>query len=472
MTDITNERLILSALIKNEAFSRKTQAFIKDDYFHNPGEKIVLGHIQNFIEKYSAMPNLADLLVKVKNDDAITETQTGEALQVVEDIFDIEPSNNSEYLVEVAEKFCADKAMFNAIQQAIEIYKGESKLTVHSIQDLMRDAMAVSFDVNVGQEYLDDAEKRWDYYSNPANKIPFDIESFNENTNGGVTRKTLNLLIAGINVGKTMSLISLACMYMRMGLNVLYCSGEMAEEQILNRADANMLGVPINDVMSLGKDVFLGRIQKMRSKSYGKLFVKEFPTGTGTAARFRHAVHEIRIKKRVQIDVIIVDYLQITTSSNVKGDVNSYTKYKAVAEEIRALCVEENAIGWTAAQFNRGGLDNSDPGMGDVGESTGIPATVDGMWAVVRSDELDEVGQLLVSTLKSRYGNKSKPKFTIGVNIDTQTLYDVSKSEQRKFVTHSPTKPAQPPAPERKKATEGSSNKTLNRFKGIKVSED
>lgn len=455
--------------MQNDEFGRRVSAYLKPEYFAQHEEQLVLSYVTDFIQKYAALPNKADLLLIARNDETISDSITEAAQQVIEDIYDIEPSRNVEFLVKTADQFCRDKAIFNAIQEAIQIYKGESDKGVNAITDLMRDAMAVSFDPNVGHEYLDDASDRWDYYNDPVTKIPFDIKGFNDNTNGGVERKTLNLLIAGINVGKTMSLVSLAAMYMRMGLNVLYCSNEMSEMKIMNRIDANMLNTNMNEIRELGKDTFMGRIEKMRQKTYGKLFCKAYPTGTATANHFRHAVNEIRIKKRVQIDVLIVDYLQITTTGSQKTNDNSYQKYKTVAEEIRALCVEQDMVGWSAAQFNRGGLDNTDPSMSEVGESTGIPATVDGMWAVIRTDELDEIGQLLVSELKSRYGDKSKPKFTIGVNINTQKLYDVSDDEQGKFVTT--RSPRKDPPPEKPRATTSSSQRTVNKFKSLKVEE-
>lgn len=439
MSEITNERVILSALIQNEEFGRKVEAFLSEAYFHDESEKTVLRHIKSFVEKYHNPPTKADLSVSLKNDTEITEKTTEGAIKVVEDIFDISPSNNTTFLIETAEAFCSDKAMFNAIQEAIVIYKGESKSTIHAIPDILKNAMAVSFDTSIGQEYLDDAEKRWDYYKNPLNKIAFDIEAFNKATNGGVTRKTLNLLAAGINVGKTATLISMAAMYMRMGLNVFYVSSEQREEEILNRVDANMMNTPVNDIRGLEKESFFNRIESMKAKSYGKLIVKEYPTGTTTAGKIRHDLNEIKIKKKLKIDIVVMDYIQIMTSSNLKVGINSYEKFKAVAEELRGLMMEEDCIGWTAAQFNRGGLGNTDPKMSDIGESTAIAATVDGMWALIRTEELDDVGQILVSELKSRYGNKSTPVFNVGINIDTQKLYDAPGTEE-KFKTSNPTK--------------------------------
>ena len=245
----------------------------------------------------------------------------------------------------------------------------------------------------------------------------------------------------------------------------------MSDMKISNRVDANNLNVPINEIKGLSREVFLGKIGRLKEKGFGKLFVKDYPTGQGHAGMFMKDIRDIKNKRKVTIDVLIVDYVQIcTTMTPGQRGENSYSKYKAVTEEIRAVCVLENLIGWTALQFNRGGMDNSDPGMGDVGESTGIPATLDGMWAVIRTEELDAIGQLLVSEIKSRYGDKSIPKFTVGVNINTQRLYDVHEGEQKKFVTTAPVKRFERSADEVERRNEQAVKKS--KFNGIKVTND
>ena len=472
MSDITNERLIISALLQRNAFREKVHHYIFPDYFSDAGEKAVVVTIQNFVAKYQNFPTESDLIVALKNDNTITEDITDDAVDVVKDVFDIQPSKNTEYLIDVAREFCKDKAIYNAIQKTIEVYKGEAKASI-GIPEMLQNALSVDFDETIGHDYFEQAAARYDYYQSPVTKIPFDIEIWNKVTNGGVERKTLNALAAGINVGKTMTLVSLAAMYIRMGLNVFYASNEMSDMKISNRVDANILNVPINSVRDIEREVFMTKIGKMKAKGYGRLFVKDYATGTGHAGLFQKDIRDIQTKQKVKIDVMIVDYVQIVTPMTpaMRAE-KSYAKYKAVTEELRAVCVTEDLIGWTALQFNRGGLDNSDPGMGDVGESTGIPATLDGMWAVIRTEELDGIGQLLISEIKSRYGDKSIPKFTVGVNINTQRLYDVHEDEQKKFVTNSPAKRFERDAEEVERRNEKAVASAKGRFTGFKVTND
>lgn len=470
MSDITTERLILSALLQNQEFGRKALHHVLPEYFQDAGEAAVVSHVKSYVAKYDRFPSQNDLIVALKRDDQITEATTDDAVSVVADIFDIEPSDNVQYLTDTTAEFVSDRATFNAIQEVIELYKaGDKSKNGKSIPEILTDALSVSLDDSVGHDYFDAADARYEYYQSPITKVPFDIERWNESTNGGVERKTLNVLIGGINVGKTMSLCSLAAMYVKMGYNVLYESSEMADMKIGNRVDANMFNIPMNEIKTLPREVFLSKIGRLREKGCGRLFVKEHPTGTAHAGHVRNDIREIRQKKKVKIDVVICDYLQIMTTIGPIGKSDGkYDKYKRVAEELRAVCVLEDVTGWTAAQFNRGGLNNSDPGMEDTGESTGIPATADGMWALVRTDELDEIGQLLVIELKSRYGDKSKPKFNVGVNINTQKLFDVSEGEQRKFVTNRPApKPAAAPVD-----VEARSARAVNKFRNINVTNE
>lgn len=469
MSDITTERLILSAVLQNEKFARKVVHHLDPEYFQDEGESALLRQFKDYFGKYDKLPPRNDLVVALKRNEEITEGVTERAIDVVADVFDIVPSDNQDYLLDTTGEFIGDRAVFNAIQKVIELYKeGKRSDEGHSIPEILTEAMSVTLNDSVGHDYFEDADKRYDYYQSPVTKVPFDIARWNEITNGGVERKTLNCIIGGINVGKTMTLSSMAAMYVKMGYNVYYASSEIADMKIGNRIDANILNVPMNAVRELPRDSFLNRIGKIKEKSHGRLFVKEYPTGTCHAGNIRNDIREIRQKKKVNVDIVITDYLQIMTTIGPAGKADDkYGKFKRVAEELRAVCVMENVVGWTAAQFNRGGLNNTDPGMEDTGESTGIPATLDGMWALVRTDELDEIGQLLVIELKTRYGDKSKPKFCIGVNINTQRLYDIEESEQRQFVTNRPTpRPAAAPA-----NVEERSTRAVNKFKDIRVSE-
>lgn len=444
MSDITNEKLILSSLVQNEQYARKVIPFLKDEYFEDLLEKRLFEIITGYVEKYNGLPNKTDLSINIRNDSKLNEEQTDEALSLAAELFDIEPANNQEWLVTTTESFCQDKAVYNAIHQAIAIYQGEDKqLTPHAIPDLLKNAIAVCFDSKVGIDFFDDAESRFDFYATPESKIPFHLNILNEVTCGGVTPKTLNLLVAGVNVGKTLGLIDLAAGYMRDGKNVLYISMEMREEMIMQRVDANMLKVPVNDVASLGKERFMNRIEVLKQKSYGKLKVKEFPPGMASAVHIRHVVDELKLKQGFVPDIIMVDYLQIAASSRMKyGQVGSYYYYKSVAEELRALAVELNVVIWSAAQFNRGGMNATEVGMEDIAESTGIAMTADGMWGLIRTDELDAVGQIMWKQLKSRYANKAvRTRFVTGVDVEKQCFYDVDQNAQPELSQPEQAKP-------------------------------
>lgn len=436
MSDITNERLILAALIKNEDFMRRLLPYIKEEYFLDETEKRLFNKIFDYASKYNELPDKSTLIVNTKNDQSLSEGDSERLVEAINHVCSINPSKNYDWLEKTTEEFCQNRAVFNAIQTAIRIYDGEDeKHTVAAIPDILATAISTSFDRKIGLDYFDDIAYRWEFYSNPDTKVPFRLSSFNEVTCGGVVRKTLNLLVAGVNVGKTLGLVSLAADYMRDGLNVLYISGEMREEMIMSRVDGNLLGVPVNDIGKIDKEKFTNRVEALRQKSYGRMVVKEFAPGSCTAVMIRNTIDELKMKKNFVPDVIICDYLQIMASYRMKyGVQGSYFYFKAVAEELRALAVETNTILWTAAQFNRGGMNASDVGMEDIAESTAIAQTADGMWALIRTEELDEVNQLLVKQLKSRYADKAvKLRFAIGVDINTQTLYDLDEDRSSEF---------------------------------------
>ena len=473
MSDITTERLILSALLQSEEYARKVVHHLSPDYFRDEGEASVLRQFKSYFEKYDRVPPQNDITVALKRNEDISEGTTERAIEVLADVYDIVPSDNLEYLVDTTGEFVGDRAIFNAIQEVIEVYKdGQTVSNGKSITEILTDAMSVSMNDSVGHDYTEEAATRYDYYQSPVTKVPFDIEKWNEVTNGGVERKTLNIIIGGINVGKTMALSSMAAMYLKMGYNVYYSSSEISDMKIGNRIDANVLNMPMNEVRNIPREAFLQRFGKMRENGFGRLFVKDYPTGTCHAGHIRNDIREIKQKKKVKIDILLTDYLQIMTTIGPPGKSDSkYDKFKKVAEEIRAVCSMEDVVGWTAAQFNRDGLNNTDPGMKDTGESTGIPATADGMWALVRTDELDEIGQLLVIELKTRYGDKSKPKFCVGVNINTQRMYDIEEGEQRRFVTtREVPRPVAPPSNIEERASKAVAN--VNKFRNINVSNE
>lgn len=437
MSDITNERVILASLVKNEQFTRTLLPFIKKEYFtDDESEARMFQKVYEFVTEYNAMPDKSTLIVNVKNDYDMTERESDDLVETINDVFSLNPTNNFDWLKETTATWCQNKAVYNAIQKAISIYQGEdTKMTIAAIPDLLSKAISVDFDTKIGLEYFDSAEYRYEFYSSPDSRLPFRMRGFNEVTCGGVIRKTLNLLVAGVNVGKTLGLISLGADYVRDGLNVLYISGEMREEMIMNRLDGNLLDVNINDITSLGKEKFMSRVENLKQKSYGRFVVKEFPPGTATALNIKTTIDELKMKKDFVPDVIICDYLQIMASYRVPYSAGSYYYFKAVAEELRALAVSTNTTVWSAAQFNRGAMNSTEVGMEDIAESTGIAQTADGMWALMRTEELDQMGQLLVKQLKSRYANKAvKLKFCIGVNVDKQQLFDLDDDRSDELV--------------------------------------
>jgi replicative DNA helicase len=435
--DVTNEKLILSSLVVDDDYVRQVLPFLQSEYFNDKIERSVFETIRSYIHEYNTLPNKTTLLVDIRSHEKLNEKEVAEAENVVREIFDIDRPSDSKWLIKKTEEFCQEKAVYNAIMKAIAIYDGTEKtVTPHAIPDMIKDAVGISFDSHIGMDMYDDAGARYDYYTLPSSKIPFDIEILNEITNGGAGRKTLNVFVAGVNVGKTLSLVHLACAYARAGLNVLYFTMEMREEEILKRMDANMLKTPINKLEEFGRDAFIDKVEKLRAKSYGKIKVKEYPPGAAHAGHFKHIIGELKMKQRFVPDVIMVDYIGITGSARMKlGQQNSYFYLKAVAEELRALAVETDTVLWTAMQLTRTGITNTDVEITDVSESMGIPATADFMLSVTRTEELDGLGQVLLKQLKNRYGNKTnKLRFVVGIDLDKQTLYDVNQSEQDDIV--------------------------------------
>ncbi len=435
MSDVTNERVVLSSLVKNEEYLRKLIPFIKEEYFEDESEKRLFKMINEYAGKYNELPDKSTLIVEAKNDRNLDEGKSERLIETIGDVFSIVPSTNYDWLKNITETWCQERAVYNALQEAIAVYQGENKkLTIAAVPDILSKAISVSFNTQVGQDYFDDAELRYDFYTNPESKIPFRIGTFNEVTSDGLTRKTLNLLVAGTNVGKSLGLVSLAADYIRDGLNVLYISCEMREEVVFQRVDANLLGVNMNKITEISKEKYLNRIQALKAKSYGKLKVKEFPPTSASTLNIRQTLDELKMKQNFVPDVIMVDYLQILASYRLPYSVGSYYFFKSVAEELRALAVETNTVVWSAAQFNRGQMNATDVDMSGIAESAGIAHTADGMWAMIRTDELDQVQQLLVKQLKSRYANKAvKTTFTIGVNIETQTLYGLEDDRSEEF---------------------------------------
>ena len=430
---MSTERLVLAALVQNQEYAKKIIGHVKPEYFELDESRALFEAAKEYVVQYHSIPNRLAVETMIDNNKELDDTRAEATREVIADVFDIIPPPNLEFLVSTTETWCRDRALYLAINKAISVYQGETKdLTVAVIPDLVKTALSVTFDVSLGSDYFDDAEKRWEYYTTPENKIPFKIDVLNEVTCGGVTRKSLNVIAAGVNVGKSMCLIALASDYIRQGYNVLYISLEMSEEMVMQRVDANLLNTPANDIVGLGKERFLGKVEEIRRKSYGKLKAKEYPPSAASALNFEQLLEDYEMMHGFVPDVVMVDYIQICASYKMQNSVGSYYYYKSVAEELRSLAVRRELVLWTVSQFNRGGMDNTDPSMSDVGESVGIPATADGMWAVIRTAELDTIGQLSWKQLKSRYANKAvKTNFMTGVDVDRQQLFSISEGSEK-----------------------------------------
>lgn len=425
------EDLILTNLAVNEEYSRRVLPFIESDYFSTKSQKITLKMIKDHIDKYNVNPTKTSLIVDLEEIDNISEDDFNSIKNLITG-FKVDDNVELDWLVDSTEKFCQEKAVYNALMQSIEIVDGQNKnLTKGAIPKILTDALAVSFDTDVGHDYIDDAEKRYEFYHRKNDKIPFDIDLFNTITRGGFENKTLNVFMAGPNVGKSLTMTHFAGAHLAMGKNVLYVTMEMAEEKISERLDANILDVPIEDIINLTKENFLSKVRKFGAKTAGKLLTKEYPTSQANVNHLRALLNEIKLKKKFWPDIIYVDYINIMSSSRISAGngANSYTIIKSIAEELRGLSVEHGPPVVTATQVTRSGFKNSDIDMDDVAESFGLPATADFMVALTRNDELDELGQIMVKQLKNRYADKNKTKrFVVGVDMEKMRLYNVDNS--------------------------------------------
>lgn len=447
------ESVILENLVHNEEYIRHVLPFLTPEYFHNPAEKEVFETIKDFFYKYNTSPSIVALKVEVDNR-IISEGIYKEISDVVGEISD---RSNVDYawLIDKSEKFCKDKAVYNAIMKSIQILDGEDKeLTKDALPSLLADAIAVSFDTSVGHDLFEDAEERYDLLHEKKNKIRFDIDMLNKITRGGVEKKTLNVFLASTNVGKSLALCHLAASYIRAGMDVLYITLEMAAEKISERVDCNLLSLNIEDLEKVSKEKFISKMDEVERKTQGRLIVKEYPMSSAHSGHFRALLDELDTKKSFKPSVIIIDYLNICSAQRASKNDNSYTLVKKIAEELRALAQEYNVPVWSATQTNRGGANNSDISITDTSESFGLPMTVDFLLALVRTDELDEMGQLLCIQLKSRYNNVAfHRKFVIGVDITMFRLFNVEQSAQDDIVNNDK------PAPDKSKFVSNQRNR-------------
>ena len=442
-TDQTIERTTLSELVSNEQYARKVLPFIKSEYFSDRTERIVFEEIQKFVEKYNALPTKSTLEIEIDTRRDLNENDISRILETVKSL-KADKEVNYEWLVETTEKWCKDRAVYNAIVEGISIIDGKDKArSADSIPSILTEALAVGFDNHVGHDYLEDSESRFDYYHTVEEKIPFDLEFFNRITKGGLPPKTLNIALAGTGVGKSLFMCHVAANCMSQGKNVLYITLEMAEERIAERIDANLMNISMEDLHDLPKQMFESKINKIIKSTSGKLIVKEYPTASAHSGHFRGLIKELAIKKTFKPDIIFIDYLNICSSSRFKGNANvgSYFYIKSIAEELRGLAVETNVPIMSATQTTRSGFSNSDVGLEDTSESFGLPATADLMFALISNEELDELNQIAVKQLKNRYNDPSVNKrFVVGIDRAKMKLYDIDISEQHSLADANQTK--------------------------------
>ena len=430
------ENTILSNLIYNEEYSRKVIPFIQPEYFENRIEKIVFEEIVKFIVKYESNVTIEVLKIETENRSDLTETEIKE-LRELNDSLSYTPSDLN-WLLDSTEKWCRDRAIYLALMESIQLADGQdSKKDRDAIPSILSDALAVGFDKNVGHDYLQDYEERYESYHRKEDLIPFDLEFFNKITKGGLPNKTLNIALAGTGVGKSLFMCHVASSVLLQGKNVLYITLEMAEEKIAERIDANLLNVPIQDIVDLPKPMFDKKVVNISKKTQGTLIIKEYPTAAAHSGHFKTLLNELSLKKSFKPDIIFIDYLNICASSRYKAgsNVNSYSFIKAIAEELRGLAVETNVPIVSATQTTRSGYGSSDVDLTDTSESFGLPATADLMFALISTEELEDLGQIMVKQLKNRYNDPTiNKRFVIGVDRSKMRLYDCDQSAQHDIV--------------------------------------
>ena len=426
------ETTILKNLIYNEEYSRKVIPFIEPTYFEQRTEKVIFEEITQFIVKYGSSITTEALNIEVENRTDLNESEIKETRDICNSFTD-SPVDH-QWLLDTTEKWCRDRAIYLALMEAIGIADGQDeKKNRDAIPSILSDALAVSFDNNIGHDYLLNYEERYDFYHKKEDKIPFDLEYFNKITKGGLPNKTLNIALAGTGVGKSLFMCHQASSVLLQGRNVLYITMEMAEEKIAERIDANLLNVPIQDLTDLPKSMFENKVTNLAKKTQGTLIIKEYPTASAHSGHFKALLNELALKKSFRPDIIFIDYLNICASSRYRGNstVNSYSYIKAIAEELRGLAVEANVPIVSATQTTRSGYGSSDVELTDTSESFGLPATADLMFALISTDELEGLGQIMVKQLKNRYNDPTISKrFVVGIDRAKMRLYDCEQTAQ------------------------------------------
>lgn len=430
MINANIEQTVLRNLLTNEEYMRRVLPFIKPEYFEGVYQQL-FRQVAKFVAKYNKLPTAETFKIELDDNNSLSDEHYRHAVEIIPEIFKSEYIDET-WLYNKTEKWCQDRALFNAIMESISVIDGKhQKLTKDALPDLLQKALAVTFDTNIGHDYLENVNERYEFYHAQEEKTPFDIDLFNQITKGGLSNKSLNIALAGTGVGKSLFMCHIAAGALSIGKNVLYITMEMSEERIAERIDANLLDIPIDQIEHMTKEMFSNAVNRLKSKTNGKLIVKEYPTGSANANHFRALLNELKLKKGFIPDIIMIDYLNICASSRIKmgGSVNSYTYIKAIAEELRGLAVEFDLPIVSATQTTRSGYSSSDPGLEDTSESFGLPATADLMFAMVSNEELEQQGQIMIKQLKNRYNDPNKNKrFLVGIDRSKMRLFDIDNS--------------------------------------------
>ena len=450
------EKIILKNIYKNETYMRKVLPFLNSEYFHKEEDRKIFEVLKNFIVQYNEVPTAEtiDAALQSEKNEAMVHKKIMDSWTVIRN----DPGTyNDKWLLDNTETFCQDKALYNAIMKSIGIMQDEkSTLGKGAIPDILSNALAVSFDPRVGHSFFDDYEKRFEYYHRVRERIPFDLEFFNKITKGGIPKKTLNICLGGTGAGKSLFLCHYAAACLNQGKNVLYITLELAEEEIAKRIEANLFNLSFDDLMVLDKASYIKKIESLRNNTQGELYVEEYPTASASTIHFKALLNELNLKKSFKPDIIFVDYINICTSARIKpgASVNSYTFIKAIAEELRGMAVEYDVPVFSATQTNRSGYDNSDVDLTNTSESFGLPATADFMFAIISTEELRELNQLMIKQLKSRYGDiEDNKRFVVGIDRSKMKLYDAENSAQKGIVD----------------SGQKTENSTTNKFRALKV---
>lgn len=427
------ERVVLKNLILNHDFVQKALPYVKQEYFQDDTDKLAFKLIINHIGKYNVSPTPESLLVELESLQNINETTYKDSKEWLQSITKEKPESNLQWLLDSAEKFCQERAMYLAMTKSIEIMNGSGKEDRGVIPKLLADSLTVSFNPSVGHDYFDNSESRYEYYHQRYNQVPFDLELLNIITNGGLRNKTLNVAVGGTGVGKSLFMCHVAAAALSAGNNVLYITLELSQEEVAKRVDANLLNVTLDDLVKMPKDTFSSKMAKLKPKTNGRLIIKEYPTSGASVLHFKSLLNELKLKKKFSPALVIIDYINICSSSRIKASEgsNTYTYIKAIAEELRGMAVEYDIPILTATQVNRAGYADSDFGLENTSESFGLPATADFMFALISTEELESLGQIMIKQLKNRYSDPSKNKrFVVGVDRSKMRLFDLENTAQ------------------------------------------